>query len=284
MTNSETRRLITAGLSRIEGTRGVVVLYACESGSRAWGFESKDSDYDVRFIYMHDPAYYLSISDKRSDTMGCIDADIDYVGWDLRKTLRLFRKSNPNLYEWLTSPIEYRRSGSAYTRMHKLMPSYYSPRKAMYHYYHMARGNHKDYLQGDTVWVKKYFYVLRPIMAYLYIERDLGMPPVLFEELIDSVIDDAQARRYIRGLVRAKKEGGELRKGPRIDILSEFIEHHLKRIGSIMDNDAMSSGWATAPRGTEELSSLFRSLLCEVHEGYDWCREWWEVARQGDDT
>ena len=270
MTDGTTRTYVARMLSHIEDTRDVTVLYACESGSRAWGFESKDSDYDVRFIYVHDPLYYLSIAEKRKDTIEFMDADIDYVGWDLRKALRLFRKSNPNLYEWLTSPVEYRRYGPTYTWLLEAMPTYFSPKRAMYHYYHMARGNFRDYLQGDVVWTKKYFYVLRPIMACLHIEQGMGMPPVLFEELMEDVIDNPQMLRLIRNLVHVKRTGAELRQGPRIDSLSEFIEAQLARMGGeFRDMDDADNA------SIDRLNGIFSRTLVEMY------RFAWQAARRG---
>lgn len=265
MTTIGTR--IDSGLSSIEDERGVTILYACESGSRAWGFESKDSDYDVRFIYVHYPTYYLSIAEKRKDTIEIMDENIDYVGWELRKALRLFRKSNPNLYEWLTSPVKYLERGPTYGWLQDIMPTYFSPRRAMYHYYHMARGNFRDYLQGDTVWTKKYFYVLRPILACLHIERGMGMPPVLFDDLVDSVIANTEVAGWARTLVGYKREGLELRHGPRVEVLHEFILHHLKRLESKMPG--LPDAWFTDKMSMDE---VFFHTLSEVFP-YNWRTE-----------
>ena len=98
---------ITKKLSIIEKEYNVKIIYACESGSRAWGFESQDSDYDVRFIYFHDLNWYLSVEDRRDVIEKPADGVFDINGWDLRKTLKLLRKSNPPLLEWLQSPIVY---------------------------------------------------------------------------------------------------------------------------------------------------------------------------------
>jgi uncharacterized protein len=98
---------IQACLSDIEKTHQVKIIYSCESGSRAWGFPSADSDYDVRFLYLHPVDWYLSIEDKRDVIEVPIKNKLDITGWDLRKALQLFRKSNPPLLEWLGSPIVY---------------------------------------------------------------------------------------------------------------------------------------------------------------------------------
>ena len=118
-------------LSRIEKEERITILYACESGSRAWGFESEDSDYDVRFIYLHPTPWYLTIQKKRDVIELPIEKDIDISGWDVRKTLRLLRKSNPPLLEWLQSPIVYKKHSSFVDQLRDLMAEYYSPISCM---------------------------------------------------------------------------------------------------------------------------------------------------------
>ncbi len=141
---------IRSQLENIEAEEGVRILFACESGSRAWGFPSADSDYDVRFLYLHPPEWYLSIDlEKKRDVIERpINEQIDLSGWDLRKALGLLRKSNPPLLEWLGSPIIYWEKYSVAQQMRALTSTYYSPKACMYHYLHMARGNYREYLRG----------------------------------------------------------------------------------------------------------------------------------------
>jgi uncharacterized protein len=139
---------IQAVLDEIEKEGQVTILYACETGSRGWGFESEDRDYDVRFIYLRRTEWYLSIQKKRDVIERPIDEDLDISGWDLPKALQLLRKSNPPLLERFQSPIVYRDNPSVTSRFRKLMQDYYSPISCMYHYLHMAQGNYRTYLQG----------------------------------------------------------------------------------------------------------------------------------------
>jgi hypothetical protein len=106
-------------LIEIEKNNDVKVIYACESGSRAWGFASEDSDYDVRFIYVHSKDWYLTIADKRDVIEIPFDGDLDINGWDIRKSLKLLRKSNSPLLEWLSSPIKYRNVRPVRTRQRR---------------------------------------------------------------------------------------------------------------------------------------------------------------------
>jgi len=128
-------------LRRIEQAYDVRVLYACESGSRAWGFASQDSDYDVRFIYVHSRDWYLSIEDRRDVIEEPIREGLDLSGWELRKTLRLLRKSNPPLLEWLKSPVVYAWDEAFVADFRQLADEYYSPARCFQHYLHMAFGH-----------------------------------------------------------------------------------------------------------------------------------------------
>ena len=176
---------ILSRLHEIEAGENVRIVYACESGSRAWGFPSADSDYDIRFLYVRPMEWYLSIDVKRDVIERPVQDGLDISGWDLKKALRLFCKSNPPLLEWLGSPIVYLEQYSAAESMRGLLPDYYSPTTCLHHYLRMARGNYREYLKGDVVWIKKYFYVLRPILAMNWIERVWGVVPTDFNILVD---------------------------------------------------------------------------------------------------
>ena len=158
------RETIIAKLEEIEKTKDVRILFAAESGSRAWGFASPDSDYDVRFIYMHPRDYYLKLEKIRDVIELPINELLDINGWDLNKTLRLLHSSNPTIFEWLTSPIVYKETPFA-GEFRPVLKRYFSPKKGLNHYLSMAVGTYRGHLQGDTVKAKKYFYALRPILA-----------------------------------------------------------------------------------------------------------------------
>ncbi|GAG17197.1 unnamed protein product, partial [marine sediment metagenome] len=246
----------------IEIEEQVRIVYACESGSRAWGFPSADSDYDVRFIYLHPRDWYLSVDleRKRDVIERVIDGQLDVNGWDLRKALQLFRKGNPPLMEWLGSPIVYLEEFTVADQMRDLMSRYYSPVACLYHYLHMARGNYRDYLKGPMVWVKKYFYVLRPLLAIKWIEQGLGVVPTEFQVLVDEVVDSSELKDEIGKLVAAKRRGEELERGPRIERISEFIEDELVRLESKQFEQEYDK-----PVGpVDEFNRVFRAALEEV--------------------
>lgn len=229
---SEVLEEIGRRLSGIEREEGVRILFACESGSRAWGFASSDSDFDVRFIYAHPRDWYLTVERRRDVIERPISDDLDLSGWDLLKALRLFRNSNPPLLEWLVSPLVYRESGPTAGRLREIAARRFSPRACAHHYLHMARGNAREYLRGEEVWTKKYLYVLRPLLAVLWLEADKGMVPMEFAALAEGVVPQGALREAIADLVDRKRAGLELSRGPRIPAISDFIDSELARLES----------------------------------------------------
>ena len=213
-------------LLEIEKEHDVIILYAVESGSRAWGFESVDSDYDVRFIYAHKKNWYLNILPKKEVIEYPIVDEFDYSGWDLRKTLFLLNKSNPVLFEWLKSPIVYHKDFYFYGILEQLSKEYFSPISSVYHYLHMANGNYRQFLQTDEVKIKKYFYVLRPVLACMWIENYKEAPPMEFEKLLIQISDEGLLER-INELLARKRSGVELGIDPKISIINNFIENKL---------------------------------------------------------
>ena len=155
-TAMEIRQRILDELTGIESRFGVTILFACESGSRAWGVESTDSDYDVRFVYWHGLDWYLSTARTRDVIELPISGLLDINGWELRKALGLARRSNPTLLEWIDSPILYREHPVTAERFRALVRQGFSPATCFRSYLHMAQGNFREYLRGEAVWTKKY--------------------------------------------------------------------------------------------------------------------------------
>lgn len=151
------REKIKLELERIEKEKDVKILFAVESGSRAWGFPSKDSDYDVRFVYMHPVEWYLSIHDKRDVIEYPISDDLDISGWDIKKALQLFAKSNPALLEWIRSPIFYSKNSNFPEQLQQMSEKNFDPKATIYHYLHMASKNYREFLQGENVKLKSTF-------------------------------------------------------------------------------------------------------------------------------
>lgn len=252
MHGNEVIQRVRNALARVESERNVRVLFACESGSRAWGFASRDSDYDVRFLYVHRRDWYFSVEDRRDVIEQPIADDLDVSGWELRKALRLLRKSNPPLLEWLKSPVVYRHDPVFAAEFGALATEFYSPRRCFAHYLHMAFSNWRDYLRGrGEVSLKKYLYVFRPLLACRWIERQLGQVPMLFAQLVEGVLDEADVRLALDELVARKQAGDELAVAPRVEALSRFIEAELPRLEALAEPD-------DAAGDVDELNGFFR--------------------------
>ena len=215
-------------LKEIEKQEDVTIIMAVESGSRAWGFASSDSDYDVRFLYIRNLRDYLKLEGGRDVIEWQLDETLDINGWDLQKALRLLMKSNPTVFEWCASPIYYRKS-DAYQRFYRLAQSYFSPKRGLYHYYHMARTNEQALKKKERVRVKAYFYALRPILAARWILEEESAPPVPFRQLVNAQLDPKLIPTVER-LLELKRKIPETAEIGQIPELSRYIENQLAEI------------------------------------------------------
>lgn len=222
------RNTILNRLTEIERKENVRILYAAESGSRAWGFASPDSDYDVRFIYVRRAEDYIRVLPLRDVIEWEISDTLDISGWDIQKAFRLLLKSNPTLFEWSNSPVVYQTTPE-WESVKRIISSYFSSRNGVYHYLHMAQGNYREYLQAKQVKLKKYLYVIRPILACRWILRTGTPPPMEFDSLVQSDLDPALLPE-IRALLQRKKKTSELGLVPRIDPLNDYIEAQLTEL------------------------------------------------------
>lgn len=225
---------IESRLTSIEAEYGVRVLYACESGSRGWGFASPDSDYDVRFIYVHPLSWYLQVSSQRDVIELPISDELDMSGWELRKALGLLKKGNATLIEWLNSPVVYRADTDFLRAIQNVARQTYQVERSFHHYMHMARKNYREYLSGDTVRLKKYLYVLRPLLAMLWIEQGLGVAPMQLQGLVDVIVTDSALRRAIDELLAIKRAAQESEYGQPLPIINAFITAELARLESAL--------------------------------------------------
>lgn len=253
------REEILKELDRLEKEKNIKIVYAVESGSRAWGFSSTDSDWDVRFIYLHNYDWYLSVEEKKDNIETILPNDIDLAGWEMRKALLLFRKSNPPMLEWLRSPIVYKEALSTAVQLREAMKIYFNPKSCLYHYLNMARNNYESYFTDEIVRVKKYFYVLRPLLACCWIEKKQEMPPMEFDILMNAEIPPGSLRDQLLALLERKKSGEELDKENRIKILDEFIEGKLEHYNIYLAGFSFKNS-----PGYQELNEIFRKSLNEA--------------------
>ena len=247
---------INEKLDEIEKKEGVRILHAIESGSRAWGFASPDSDYDVRFIYVRPQGDSLKLDEPRDVIEWQLDEVLDINGWDLKKALKQFAKGNATLFEWSGSPIVYRTTDE-WRRIREVSKQYFSEKSAIYHYYGTANGTYQEYLQGDKVRYKKYFYALRPLLAAEYIEKYHVSPPVLFADLMSLDMDPA-LRTAIEELLEIKKHTTEKDENPQMPVIREFIESEITKQKAIADEipDDHNKDW-------EALNRLFIEIIAQ---------------------
>ncbi|MBQ5949994.1 nucleotidyltransferase domain-containing protein [Massilia sp. ST3] len=251
---------IRSRLRTAEQEHDVRVLLAVESGSRAWGFASPNSDYDGRFIYVNRPDWYLSVSleEQRDVIEYPIVDDMDVNGWDLRKALRLFWKSNPGFVEWIQSPLVYESAGSFHARARELLPRVYSVERGVHHYRSMAKTNYRGYLQAEMVPLKKYFYVLRPLLSVRWL-LETGRPaPIEFARLLPTVDKEPGLLDAIAELLERKSRSPEMGLSPQVAPIQRFIEQELARQASLQVDRAQRD--AVAPL----LSQVFRDVLHET--------------------
>lgn len=193
-------------LTEIEKTHGIKILYSCESGSRAWGFPSPDSDYDVRFIYSLAIEEYLTIQPKKDHLSFPINDELDIYGWDISKVLQLITKSNTTPFEWLQSPVIYKEDTIFKNELWTLCQNYFCPRSNIHHYLGIARGA-METMDGKDIKIKKLFYVLRPILAALWCAERNTIAPMSIFPLMDLLSDDL--RRKVLSLINLKSTASE---------------------------------------------------------------------------
>jgi predicted nucleotidyltransferase len=244
-------------LNEIEEKESVKILHAVESGSRAWGFASPDSDYDVRFVYVRKKDDYLRLDEPRDVIEWQLDEVLDINGWDLKKALKQFARGNATLFEWSGSPIVYRTTPE-WKKIAEVSKQYFSEKSAVYHYYGTANGTLHDYLMGDTVRYKKYFYALRPLLAAMYIEEHHVAPPVLFDELLKMDLP-SELRNAIDELLEIKKKTTEKEENPQLPVIRQFIEAEVNRQKEIADNltDDHNHDWTA-------LNELFKEIVVKT--------------------
>lgn len=230
-------------LTEIEKKENVRVLHAVESGSRAWGVESPDSDYDVRFVYVRQKEDYLSLQEKRDVIEWQLDEVLDINGWDLKKTLVQFHKGNATLFEWANSPVVYKTTDE-WKNIYESSKEYFSEKVALYHYYGTANSTFKQYLQGDEVKYKKYIYALRPLLACKFIEDKHAVPPVRFGDLLKQELP-GELSEEIEEMLAIKARSDEKDLNLRMPVIQKYIESEIARYEQLTKSmeDDRKSDW-----------------------------------------
>lgn len=275
MNENEITQAIKEKLSQIEQCENIRILYACESGSRAWGFASPDSDYDVRFIFVRPVEDYLRVKELPDFIDAELNEIYDINGWDLKKFFKQLYKSNPVLFEWANSPIVYKTTPE-WESVKTIMKDYVLQVAMIHHYRGMGRRNcflaisanektklsrnpsSKDLgraLRGSAgeIILKKYLYVLRPILACVWIMQKHTVPPTEFSKLVEEVLPD-ELKTSVEELLVVKKSSGEKDKGSRIPQIDSFIE-------SKLNEATVYSVVAEEQENYEKLDKLFLEIV-----------------------
>lgn len=258
--DSGVRAAIESRLAVIEADYGVRILYACESGSRGWGFASPDSDYDVRFIYVHPLPWYLQVTPQRNVIELPVTDELDINDWELRKALGLLKKGNTTLIEWLDSPVVYRADTGFLRAMQDAARQTHQAERSLRHYAHMARRNYREHLTGATIRLKKYLYVVRPLMAARWIEQERNTAPMPFQQLVDALVTDPVLRRAIDELLAFKRTLRESEYGAPLPVIDAFITAELTRLESILPPPALDMDFSALDQLLMETVLRFDAL------------------------
>lgn len=243
---------ILAKLKEIEESKNVKILLAVESGSRAWGFASPDSDYDIRFIYQHPQEYYLSLWEQPDVIEFMTADDLDGSGWDLRKTVRLLAKSNAPLIEWLFSPVEYYQDEAFVQQMQELAVGCFSPIATLHHYLGTTK-NFMEVCDMQEVKLKSYCYALRTALAGKWIIANNTFPPVAFADLL--LIAPLPVQAKVKELLAIKATKDEKYLHPKEVLITDFL------LETVKFNQEHASTLGSGKKMNEELDLFFRKEI-----------------------
>jgi predicted nucleotidyltransferase len=245
-------------LDKIEKEKEIKILLACETGSRAWGFPSPDSDFDIRIIYVHKKDWYLSLTEKKdSIELMFENNDIDITGWDLRKSSRLLQKSNASMLERIQSPILYRSDPKFLSEIIELANAHYSKIATMHHYLSMSKKFIDELKESEEYKLKKFFYALRSATACKWIiDRD-EIPPIEFRKMLDGLAINKAILKRIDELIHLKSTISESYIHSGESELIAFID------SCVTSANEQRKALPSAKGSMEELNSFFLKTISE---------------------
>ncbi len=247
---------ISQYLEKIEEERDVTILLACETGSRAWGFPSTDSDYDIRIIYKHKKDWYLTLFEKKDSIELMLENnEIDITGWDLRKTLKLLQKSNPTLLERIQSPIIYKSDKEFLTEIKSIAQIHYSRIATIHHYLSMAKKFLEELKENEEYKLKTFFYALRSATACLWVIEKEQMPPIEFIKMVNGLNLQITLVNRIKELVLLKSTISESYYHRGEENLIAFMENCIEKA------DEKKQSLPSAKGNIEELDSFLLKTL-----------------------
>ena len=243
-------------LRKIETERNIKILLACETGSRAWGFPSPDSDYDIRLIYVHKRDWYLSLSEEKDSIEMMLDNnEIDITGWDLRKALRLLQKSNPPLLERIQSAIIYNCDPNFLTEIYEFAKLHYSRIATIHHYLSITKKKLSEIKEKDKYKLKSFFYALRSATVCKWILEKEEIPPIEFQEVISGIKLNNHLKLRINELISLKSTINESYYHQGENELIAFIEN------LISEAEEKGKSLPASKGKLENLNIFFRKTL-----------------------
>lgn len=243
-------------LTEIEHEKSIKILWACETGSRAWGFPSTNSDFDVRVIYVHKTDWYLNLT-KQKDSIEIMleNNDIDISGWELKKSLSLLRKSNAAVLERIKSPIIYMEDADFINELRFISQLFYSKIATIHHYLSMAKKGLDDLESGNEFKLKKFFYTLRSAIVCKWIIEKEAAPPIEFTKVYNNLSIDRNFIDRIEELITLKSTVTEsyLHKGELqlLDFIKLFVD----------ESEAVKDSLPVANGDVNVLDNLFRKYV-----------------------
>ena len=257
----EMQETILVELKTLEAKECVQILFAIESGSRAWGFPSPDSDYDVRFVYARPADWYLSITPGRDVIELPIEDLLDINGWDIKKALGLLLKPNPVLLEWLSSPIRYLWNDEVCQRLIDFSSRISHGPACLHHYLNLGGHQWDVYIKGkERVNLKKYFYIVRPAMVVRWIRlHPESIPPMNFQELVAGINLPSGLVTELNNLLIQKSRSKEVGEAIRIPVIDDFITSEFT-----WAREAANELHAGRHDMKDEADPLFRAIVREA--------------------
>ncbi|HUO91955.1 MAG TPA: nucleotidyltransferase domain-containing protein [Rhizomicrobium sp.] len=225
-------------LARLRAEHNVRIPLAIESGSRAWGFPSPDSDYDCRFVFVRRQRDYLSLWRQRDVIETPLDKVFDVNGWDLAKALKLLLKGNAVVIEWLMSPIRYETDDAFRDEFLRVAKAVADRALIGRHYLHLGERQRRTYFrEGKTVPQKKIFYALRPAAALRWLRLHPGeaVVPMHFPTMLTECDPPSEIADLAAALVEKKAKTRELASEPLPEPIGRFIDAEFEAARSWTD-------------------------------------------------
>lgn len=248
-------KTIKSKLQQIEESRQLKILYACESGSRAWGMASPDSDYDVRYIYVRDKNWYLSLEKKKDQLPTILEGDLDMVGWDLKKVLSHLYRSNASIHGWLMSDIIYFQETGYQEKLKDWATYYLQPAHVVNHFLGICKSSLALGAEEDGFNLKKYLYVIRPLLAALWVVEKKEVAPIHFDHLLTIIEGQDAVQEEIKRFLTIKKEASEQDLIERSPLLDAFIEKNMAYCNE------QKAAISKTERDIEPLNRFFRNQI-----------------------